>query len=112
MSQEIRDPRRTLPRAVLSAGALIAVIYIMGTFAVLSLMPDAQADPKSGVFQALTVGSMALRVGFVGVLAALLVSVGNAGGLGSTVPGIARVPFVPGIVPYLPGAFRKKHPRL
>ncbi len=111
MSQEIRDPRRTLPRAVLSAGALIAVIYIMGTFAVLSLMPDAQADPKSGVFQALTVGSMALRVGFVGVLAALLVSVGNAGGIGSTVAGIARVPFVVGIDRYLPAAFGKIHPR-
>ncbi len=111
MSQEIRDPRRTLPRAVLSAGALIAVIYIIGTFAVLSLMPDAQADPKSGVFQALTVGSMALRVGFVGVLAALLVSVGNAGGIGSTVAGIARVPFVVGIDRYLPAAFGKIHPR-
>jgi amino acid transporter len=111
MSQEIRDPRRTLPRAVLSAGALIAVIYIIGTFAVLSLMPDAQVDPKSGVFQALTVGSMALRVGFVGVLAALLVSVGNAGGVGSTVAGIARVPFVVGIDRYLPAAFGKIHPR-
>jgi len=111
MSQEIRDPRRTLPRAVLSAGALIAVIYIIGTFAVLSLIPDAQVDPKSGVFQALTVGSMALRVGFVGVLAALLVSVGNAGGVGSTVAGIARVPFVVGIDRYLPAAFGKIHPR-
>src|SRR6266851_2534172 len=85
MSQEIRDPRRTLPRAVLSAGALIAVIYI--------------------------VGSLALRVGFVGVLAALLVSVGNAGGIGSTVAGIARVPFVVGIDRYLPAAFGKIHPR-
>jgi amino acid transporter len=111
MSQEIRDPRRTLPRAVLSAGALIAVIYIIGTFAVLSLIPDAQVDPKSGVFQALTVGSMALRVGFIGVLAALLVSVGNAGGVGSTVAGIARVPFVVGIDRYLPAAFGKIHPR-
>jgi amino acid transporter len=111
MSQEIRDPRRTLPRAVLSAGALIAVIYIIGTIAVLSLMPDAEVDPKSGVFQALTVGSMALRVGFVGVLAALFVSVGNAGGVGSTVAGIARVPFVVGIDRYLPAAFGKIHPR-
>jgi glutamate:GABA antiporter len=111
MSQEIRDPQRTLPRAVLTAGALIAVIYIIGTIAVLSLMPAAQVDPKSGVFQALTVGSMAMRVGFVGVLGALLVSVGNAGGVGSTVAGIARVPFVVGIDRYLPAAFGKIHPR-
>src|SRR5438876_178874 len=56
-------------------------------------------------------GSAALRIGFVGVLAAMLVSVGNAGGVGSTVAGIARVPFVVGIDRYLPEAFGKIHPR-
>jgi len=111
MSDEIRNPRRTLPRAVLTSGALIATIYIVGTFAVLSLVSAADADPKSGVFQALTIGSTALRVGFVGVLAAMLVSVGNAGGVGSTVAGIARVPFVVGIDRYLPPAFGKIHPK-
>src|SRR5260370_543761 len=30
MSAEIRDPRRTLPRAVFAAGALIALMYIVG----------------------------------------------------------------------------------
>src|SRR5947208_11529316 len=30
MSGEIRDPRRTLPRAALAAGALIAAMYIVG----------------------------------------------------------------------------------
>src|SRR5712664_2092216 len=111
MSAEIRDPRRTLPRAVVTSGAMIAAIYILGTFAVLSMMPASEVDPKSGVFQAITHGSTALRIGFVGVMAALLVSVGNAGGVGSTVAGIARVPFVVGIDRYLPAAFGKIHPR-
>jgi glutamate:GABA antiporter len=111
MSAEIRDPRRTLPRAVLTSGAMIAVIYILGTLAVLSMIPAADVDPKSGVFQAITHGSTALRIGFVGVMAAMLVSVGNAGGVGSTVAGIARVPFVVGIDRYLPAAFGKIHPR-
>lgn len=111
MSDEIKNSRRTLPRAALTAGALIAGIYIIGTFAVLSLIPASEVDPKSGVFQALTLGSTALRIGFVGVLAALLVSVGNAGGVGSTVAGIARVPFVVGIDRYLPAAFGRIHPR-
>src|SRR6059036_3157820 len=35
MSAEIRDPRRTLPRAALAAGALIAAMYIVGTVCVL-----------------------------------------------------------------------------
>jgi amino acid transporter len=38
-----------------------------------------------------------------------LVTVGNAGGVGSTVAGIARVPFVVGIDRYLPAAFGKIH---
>ena len=74
-------------------------------------MPAADLDPQSGVFHAIAIGSVALRIGFLGVLAALLVTVGNAGGVGSTVAGIARVPFVVGIDRYLPAAFGKIHPR-
>jgi amino acid transporter len=111
MSEEVRDPRRTLPRAVFGAGALIALMYIAGTFAVLSLVPAAGLDPKSGVFQAISVGAIALKVGFLGILAAIVVTVGNAGGVGSTVAGIARVPFVVGVDRYLPAAFGKIHPR-
>src|SRR5205085_11846722 len=36
---------------------------------------------------------------------------GNAGGVGTTVAGVARVPFVAGIDRYLPAAFGKLHPR-
>jgi glutamate:GABA antiporter len=111
MSEEVRDPRRTLPRAVFGAGALIALMYIVGTFAVLALAPASDLDPQSGVFHAITVGSIALRIGLLGILAAVLVTAGNAGGVGSTVAGIARVPFVVGIDRYLPAAFGKIHPR-
>jgi glutamate:GABA antiporter len=111
MSEEVRDPRRTLPRAVFGAGAMIAFMYIAGTFAVLTLAPAADLDPKSGVFHAITLGSVALKVAFLGVLAAILVTVGNAGGVGSTVAGIARVPFVVGIDRYLPKAFGRIHPK-
>jgi glutamate:GABA antiporter len=109
MSEEVRDPRRTLPRAVFGAGAMIAFMYIVGTLAILSLVPPDGIDPKSGVFHAITLGSIALKLGFLGILAAVLVSVGNAGGVGSTVAGIARVPFVVGIDRYLPAAFGKIH---
>jgi glutamate:GABA antiporter len=111
MSEEVRDPRRTFPRAIFASGALIAVIYIVGTLAVLSLLPAADVDTKSGVFQAITAGSTMLRIGFVGILAAMLVSVGNAGGVGSTVAGVSRVPFVAGLDRYLPAAFGKIHPK-
>jgi amino acid transporter len=111
MSEEIRNPRKTLPRAVFASGALIAFMYIAGTFAILALVPAANLDPQSGVFHAITLGSVVLRLAFLGVVAAILVTVGNAGGVGSTVAGIARVPFVVGIDRYLPAAFGKIHPR-
>ena len=111
MSAEVHDPQRTLPRAVYGAGVLIAAMYIVGTLAVLVLVPAAEVSVTSGVFHAITLGSIALKVGFFGILAAVLVTIGNAGGVGSTVAGIARVPFVVGIDRYLPAAFGKIHSR-
>ena len=111
MSEEVRDPQRTFPRAIFASGALIAFMYIAGTLAVLVMLPSEAVDPKSGVFQAITQGSTLLRLAIVGVLAALLNTVGNAGGVGSTVAGVARIPFIVGIDRYLPAAFGKIHPK-
>ena len=86
-------------------------MYIVGTFAILALVPAANIDPQSGVFNAITAGSVALRLGFLGVIAAVLVTAGNAGGVGSTVAGVARIPFVVGVDRYMPAAFGKIHPR-
>jgi glutamate:GABA antiporter len=109
MSEEVRNPQKTFPRAIFGSGFLIAIAYIAGTFAVLGMMPAGTVDPKSGVFQALTSGSTALKIGLFGVIAAALVTVGNAGGVGTTVAGVARVPFIVGIDRYLPAAFGKIH---
>src|SRR5436309_4291174 len=111
MSEEVRDPRRTFPRAIYWSAFLIALIYIAGTIAVLALKPAADIDVRNGVFQAITGGSTMLGIAWFGILAALLVTVGNAGGVGATVAGVARVPFVAGIDCYLPSFFGKIHPR-
>lgn len=109
MSEEVRNPHKTFPRAIFGSGFLIAIAYIAGTFAVLAMIPAPSVDPKSGVFQALTIGSAALKIGLFGVVAAAMVTVGNAGGVGTTVAGVARVPFIVGIDRYLPAAFGKIH---
>lgn len=111
MSEEVKNPQRTFPRAIFASGALIALMYIAGTVAVLMMLPSETVDPKSGVFQAITEGSAVLRMAAVGVIAALLVTVGNAGGVGSTVAGVARIPFIVGIDRYMPAAFGKIHSR-
>jgi glutamate:GABA antiporter len=111
MSEEVREPRKTFPRAIFASAGLIAVIYIAGTMALLWLLPPDQADPRNGVFGGISFGSAALGIAWFGMLAALLVTVGNAGGVGATVAGVARVPFVAGIDHYLPAFFGKIHPR-
>ena len=111
MSEEVHEPHKTFPRAILGSGVLIAVAYILGTFALLAILPAGAVDPKSGVFQALTAASSAYGIAFFGIIAAFLVLFGNAGGVGTTVAGVARVPFVVGIDHYMPAAFGKIHPK-
>jgi amino acid transporter len=111
MSEEVRDPQRTFPRAIFASGAVIALMYIAATVAVLMLLPSETVDAKSGMLQAITVGSMVLRIAAVGVIASLMVTVANVGGVGSTVAGVARIPFIVGIDRYLPEAFGKIHPK-
>ncbi|MGB8130592.1 MAG: APC family permease [Candidatus Angelobacter sp.] len=111
MSEEIRDPRKTFPRAIYASAALIALIYIAGTMAVLVIQPATGTDTRSGVFQGISSGAATLGIAWFGVIAALLVTVGNAGGVGATVAGVARVPFVAGIDHYLPSFFGKIHPK-
>ena len=111
MSEEIRDPRKTFPRAIYASAGLIAVIYILGDDGAFVLLPADQIDPRNGVFSGISFGSAALGIAWFGMLAALLVTVGNAGGVGATVAGVARVPFVAGIDHYLPAFFGKIHPK-
>lgn len=111
MSEEVHEPRKTFPRAIYASTVLIAAIYIVATVALLVILPAAGVDVRAGVFQAISSGSAAMGIAWFGVVAALLVTAGNAGGVGATVAGIARVPLVAGIDRYLPAAFGKIHPR-
>jgi glutamate:GABA antiporter len=111
MSEEIRNPRTTFPRAIVGSAVMIVLIYIAGTMALLAILPAGVVDPKGGVFQALTTGSTTLHMAWFGIMAAVMVVFGNAGGVGATVAGVARIPFVVGIDRYMPAAFGKIHPR-
>jgi glutamate:GABA antiporter len=109
MAEEIHEPRRTFPRAIFCSGISIAFLYMAGTVAILAIQNAGAVDPKSGAFGALQVGSAILGIGFFGVIAATLNAFGSAGGIGTTVAGISRVPFVVGIDRYMPAAFGRIH---
>src|SRR4030095_3513389 len=77
----------------------------------LGILPADSVNTQNGVFQAISNGSAFLGIAWAGVIAALLVTIGNAGGVGATVAGASRVPFAVGIDSYLPQAFGKLHPK-
>jgi amino acid transporter len=111
MSEEVKNPMRTFPRAIYAAALMIAVIYILGTIATLVMLPAGDVNTQNGAFQAIGSASTTFNIVWLGILAAGLVTIGNAGGVGATVAGVARVPFVAGIDRYLPPAFGRLHPR-
>ena len=111
MSEEIVDPRRTIPRAIIVGGAMITAIYVLGTIAVLIALPKGEVSNLQGIMQA--IARTADRVGFpaAGPAVALLITIGNIGGVGAWVASTARLPFVAGVDRVLPPAFGRIHPR-
>jgi amino acid transporter len=62
MSGEIKDPRRTIPRALPIAGVVIVTSYIVGTFAVLLAMPSGEVNTLQGLIQAGAVAARSIQL--------------------------------------------------
>jgi amino acid transporter len=112
MGDEIKDPRRTLPRSIYIAAPFIAFLYLAGTASVLWLIPVSDVHVVSGFFQAMAAGARDFgSLGWLIPLAAALYVLGNIGGIGAWLTGPARVAFVIGLDRYFPPAFGRVHPR-
>ena len=110
MGEEIRDARRTIPRAILIAGVIVTFLYIAGTLAVLLAIPKEQVTGLQGAMQAIQ--AILARIGLASLapLAALLVTLNAIGGVGGWFAATARLPFVAGIDRFLPEPFGRLHP--
>jgi glutamate:GABA antiporter len=111
MGDEIKDPRRNLPRAVVSGGLIAGAIYIAVTLAVLLAMPANEIGAVQGIMQA--ADRMAGTVGVASIVAplALILTVAVAGTTSAWIAGSARIPFVAGLDHYLPPVLGRLHPR-
>jgi amino acid transporter len=107
---EIKNPRRTIARALLIASVAIGVLYIAGTAALLTALPARQINAISGIPQALTAVAMRAGMPIFGVIAAVLVTLSQIGCLGAWITGTARLPFLFGLDRYLPKALGAVHP--
>jgi amino acid transporter len=113
MADEVQNPRRNLPHSIFISGPLIAVIYILGTAAVLWQLPNKDVNVVSGFLQAIKTGAdnISPTLLWVAPLCAALYSIGNLGSVGAWLIGPARVAFVIGLDRYFPKAFGAVHPR-
>ena len=108
---EIKQPRKTIPRAILVSCVVIAAIYITGTAALLVALPAEQIHIIAGIPQALAAIGDRLGVPVFGPLTAVLVAFGSFGAIGAWITGTARLPFVIGVDRYLPKALSALHPK-
>jgi amino acid transporter len=111
MGDEIKDARRTIPRALLVAGVLITVSYIAGTIAMLVALPARSISGLGGFMTVIDSLCRRLGVALLIVPVALLVAVSNTGAAAAYFSGTARLPFVVGTDQYLPAVFGSIHPR-
>jgi amino acid transporter len=114
LGDEIHDPAATLRRGVMVSGVAIVAIYMLGTAATLVALPAEQVNITNGMPQATAalvagLGHAALRP-LAAVVAVLLV-IGNVGGVGALLSGCARLPFAAGVDRALPAVFGRVHPR-
>ncbi|MGB7553230.1 MAG: APC family permease [Candidatus Korobacteraceae bacterium] len=111
MGGEIKNARRSIPRALIVAGVLITAGYVLGTVAILVVLPHGELNSLEGIMQAIS--SSAERVGWSGLgpAVALLICISNLGGVGAYLAALSRIPFVAGIDRFLPPAFARVHPK-
>ncbi len=110
MGGEIRDPKRTLPRAGWIASAFTTVYYIVCTVSMLVILRPERISELDGFAQTADSAGAALHAGWISPVFALLVlasAIGQFGGMGTAV---SRLPFAAGVDGLLPKAFARVHP--
>ena len=114
LGAEIRDAAATVRRGVVFSGLAVVAMYVLGTTAILVALPAGRVSITNGMPQAiaeLVAGLGARALAPLAAVVALLLALGNIGGLGAWLAGSARLPFAAGVDQVLPEAFGRVHPR-
>ena len=111
MGEEVKDPRRSVPRAVIAAAVVVTALYMLGTLSVLLAIPKEQVSGLQGIMQAVQVISTRAGGGWITPIVAAFVTINALGAVGGWFAATARLPFVAGIDRFLPPAFGNLHPK-
>jgi amino acid transporter len=111
MGDEIQNPRRNIPLALLVSGIIMTIGYIGGTAAFLFTLPAQAVSGPDGFVNG--IAQLAGKLGMAWMLApmALLVALNAVGAAAGNLSASARLPFVAGVDRYLPPAFGLIHSR-
>ncbi len=111
MGDEIQNPRRVIPWAILVGGSVLTIAYIGGTSALLVALPSDAVRGPDGFVNGVHMLAARLGVGWLMAPVALLVGLNAVGGAAAYLSSTSRLPFVAGIDHYLPPAFAWIHRR-
>ncbi len=111
MGDEIRDPLRAVPSAVLWGGLVSGALYVGATLALLLAVPQQEIGVVQGILQAVSRMAGSIGLGWLVAPIALVLTLSTAGIASAWFSGSARIPFVAGLDRYLPAALGKVHPR-
>lgn len=111
MGDEIRDPARDLKPAVLAAGGISLVSYLLVTWAVLALVPAGEVGSIQGIMQAVSASASGVGLEWVVAPIAVLMALSIGGAASAWFAGSSRIPFVAGLDHALPSALGRVHPR-
>ncbi|MGD0891879.1 MAG: APC family permease [Terracidiphilus sp.] len=111
MGDEIQNPRRTIPWALLVGGIILTIGYIAGTAAFLFMLPPQTVAGPDGFVHGIEQLAARLNLGWILAPIVLLVVLSAIGQVAGNLSAAARLPFAVGVDRYLPAAFGSIHPR-
>ena len=108
LGEEVRDPRRTIPRAVpIALGAALAVYLVVGATLVVVLGPDRTAEAARPLVDLVEVAG----AGWMSPVVVIGAGIAALGALLSLVAGVSRTAFAMAAQGDLPRALDAVHPR-
>jgi glutamate:GABA antiporter len=111
MAGETKNPERSIPRSVVIATPLIALMFILGTATVLAFVPRDQIDLVSPIPQTLRAGVQGLgAAAYIAPVLIVLLLMRQLGALNMIFAGNTRLPMVAGWDGLLPSWFTRLHP--
>lgn len=112
INDEIKNPEKNIPRAILIAGTSTVMLFLVVTTSLLIAIPSSDIGIIEGILQGIEQAASSIGFGWIVFPVAVLMIMNAAGNTSAWLSGAARIPFVIGIDRYLPkalGTIHQKH---